>query len=105
MGKKTSKKLFLDESRMWNMEQPIDESIGSMLRGTTRSILLGYFWKDAKAESLLNISGSSKDLSTISIKKKIITLENEVYLFTRKEKILNLFIVILQIIGPFCVQL
>ena len=70
IGKKTSKKLFVDESRMWNMEQPIDASIGSMLRGTTRLIFLGYFWKDAKAESLLNISGSSKDLSTISITKK-----------------------------------
>ena len=43
MGKKTRKLLFVDESRMWNMEQPIDGSIGSMLGGTTRSILLGYF--------------------------------------------------------------
>ena len=43
MGKKTRKKLFIDESRMWNIEQPIDGSIGSMLGGTNRSILLGYF--------------------------------------------------------------
>ena len=43
MGKKTRKKLFIDESRIGNIEQPIDGSIGSMLGGTNRSILLGYF--------------------------------------------------------------
>ena len=43
MGKKTRKKLFIDESRIGNIEQPIDGSIESMLGGTNRSILLGYF--------------------------------------------------------------
>ena len=52
------------------MEQPIDGSIGSMLGGTTRSILFGYFWLEANAESLLKISGSSKDLSIASIQGK-----------------------------------
>ena len=60
MGKKTRKKLFIDESRMWNIEQPIDGSIGSMLGGTNRSILLGYFQKNAKTESLLNILDPQK---------------------------------------------
>ena len=67
MGKNTRKKLFVDKSRMWNMEQPIDGSIGSMLGGNTRSILFDYFWLEANVESLLKISGSSKDLSTTSI--------------------------------------
>ena len=76
-GKSTWKKLSVDESRIWNMQQPTDDSIGSMLGGVARSTLFGYFWDDAKTESLLNISESSKDLSVISIKeKKIITLEN-----------------------------
>ena len=69
MGKNTRKKLFVDESRMWNMEQPIDSSIGSLL-GTTRSIFLGYFWLESNAESLLRITGSSKDFRTTSIQEK-----------------------------------
>ena len=52
------------------MQQPTDDSIGSMLGGVARSTLFGYFWDDAKTESLLNISESSKDLSVISIKEK-----------------------------------
>ena len=31
MGKTTRKKQFIDESKMWNKEQPIDSSIGSMI--------------------------------------------------------------------------
>ena len=70
MGKTTRKKLFVDESSMWNMEQPVDGSIGSMLGGTTWSILFVYFWLEANAESLLKISGSPKDLSITSIQEK-----------------------------------
>ena len=76
MGKSTRKKLFVDESGIWNMQQPIDGGIGSMLGGFVRSTLFGYFWDDAKTESLFNISGSSQDVSAINIKEKIITLEN-----------------------------
>ena len=57
------------------MEQPIDGSIVSRLSGTTRSRLLGYFWLESNAESLLRLTGSSKDLRTASIQEKIITLE------------------------------
>ena len=77
IGKTTRKKLFVDESRMWNMEQPIDGSIGNILGGTNRWIPFGHFWIDANTKSLLKISASSKDLSTtIFFRKKIITLEN-----------------------------
>ena len=77
MGKSTWKKLFVYQSRIWNMQQPTDDSIGSMLGGVARSTFFGYFWDDAKTEYLLNISELSKDLSVTSIKeKKIITLEN-----------------------------
>ena len=48
MGKGTRKKFFVDESRIWNMQQPIDGSIGSMLGGVVRSTLFGYIWDDAK---------------------------------------------------------
>ena len=41
MGKNTRKKLFVDESRIWNMKQPPDNSIGSMIGKKPRSILLG----------------------------------------------------------------
>ena len=53
MGKKTRKKLFIDESRIGNIEQPIDGSIGSMLGGTNRSILLGYFFEKCKSRILV----------------------------------------------------
>ena len=36
MGKGTKKKLFVDESRIWNMQQPIGDTIGSMLGGVDR---------------------------------------------------------------------
>ena len=42
MGKITRKKLAVDESRIWNMQEPIDGSIGSMLDDIVRSILFGY---------------------------------------------------------------
>ena len=42
MGKITRKKLAVDESRIWNMQEPIDGSIGSMLGDIVRSILFGY---------------------------------------------------------------
>ena len=77
MGKSTWKKLFVDEPRIWNMQQPTDDSVRSMLGDVARSTFFVYFWDYAKTKSLLNISESSKDLSVISIKeKKIITLEN-----------------------------
>ena len=59
------------------MQQPTDERIGSMLGGVARLTFFGYFWDDAKTESLLNISELSKDLSVTRKKeKKIITLQN-----------------------------
>ena len=70
MGKNTRKKLFVDNSRLRNMEQTPDNSIGSMIGKKPRSILLGYFWEDVKAKSLPKISGSSKDLSATSIWEK-----------------------------------
>ena len=83
------------------MQRPIDDSIGSMSGAADRSILFGYFWEDVKTKFLLNISGSSKDLSTISIKEK----NNYFIKLSLSVHILILFILILQVTGLFCIQL
>ena len=83
------------------MQRPIDDSIGSMSGAADRSILFVYFWEDVKTKFLLNISGSSKDLSTISIKEK----NNYFIKLSLSVHILILFILILQVTGLFCIQL
>ena len=83
------------------MQRPIDDSIGSMSGAADRPILFGYFWEDVKTKFLLNISGSSKDLSTISIKEK----NNYFIKLSLSVHILILFILILQVTGLFCIQL
>ena len=49
MGKYTQKKLFLDESRIWNIET------STMKHDRVRSYLLPYFWYDVNTEYLVGI--------------------------------------------------
>ena len=51
------KKLFVDESRIWNLEEPATGAASTMSTNT-RSILLGYIWTDIHVEHILNISGN-----------------------------------------------
>ena len=70
MGKYTRKKLFLDESRIWNKETSI------MKHDRVRSYLLPYFWYDVNTEYLVGIKIISEDLTKLTIQeKKIGTLE------------------------------
>ena len=43
MGKSTRKTLFVDKSKICNMQQPTDGSVGSMLGGFVRSTIFVYF--------------------------------------------------------------
>ena len=62
-------KIFIDESRIWNLEEP---AVGpaSNMKSTIRSILFGYMWYDIHVESLLNIRGSSRNLAAMGITEK-----------------------------------
>ena len=63
MSKIARKKIFVVESRIWNLEEPatgraIRPLSASNMKTSIRSILFGYMWYDIHAESLLNIKGS-----------------------------------------------
>ena len=83
----------------------MDGSVGSVLGGFVWLALFEYSWDDAKIESLLNISWLSKDLSAISIKEKINYLGKLGLSVHKSRGDVGSFIFILQIMGPFCVQL
>ena len=51
------KKLFVDKSRTWNLEEPA-AGAASIMSTNIRSILLGYMWTDIHVESILNINGN-----------------------------------------------
>ena len=69
MSKIARKKLFADESRIWNFEEPAAGSPSSMSTNI-RSILLGYMWTDLHVKYILNIKGYSKNLTSIGINEK-----------------------------------
>ena len=69
MSKKATKKLFVNESRIWNLEEPA-AGVASTMRTNIRSILLGYMWTDIHIERILNISENSKNLDTVQINEK-----------------------------------
>ena len=50
MRKVARKKLFIDESRLWNLEEPA-AGVASNIKTKLRSVLLGYMWYDV----LLNV--------------------------------------------------
>ena len=69
MTKIARKNLFVDESRIWIIEEPAAGAASNM-KTKIRSILLGYMWYDVHVESILNIRGSSRILATMGITEK-----------------------------------
>ena len=59
MSKIARKKLFVDEPRIWNTEEPV-AGTASTMSTNIRSILLGYMCSDIHVDSILNINGNSK---------------------------------------------
>ena len=86
---KIARKTFLvDESKIWNLEEPAAGAASNM-KTNRRSILLGYMWYHVHIESLLNIRGSSKNLAIIGITEKTTFLKNLVDTFIKiKDKII-----------------
>ena len=61
MSKIARTMLFVDESRIWNLDEPADGKEINM-KTNLKSHLLGDMWDDVHVESLLNIRDSSKNL-------------------------------------------
>ena len=64
MSEITRKKLFVDESRIWNLEEPA-ASAASTMSTNIRSILFGSMWTDIHIENILKIN-----LDTVGINEK-----------------------------------
>ena len=60
-------KLHIDESRIWKVD---------MENVKRHSFMVGFMWNDSIVRSLLNITGTEKDLSAMTIFQKIIYLRN-----------------------------
>ena len=73
MSKIARKKLFLGESRIWNLEEPA-AGAASTMSTKIRSILFSYIWTDIHIANILNISGNSKNLDTVGINEKNLLL-------------------------------
>ena len=69
MSKIARKKLFVDESRIWNLEEPAAGATSNKDMKIT-SILVGYMWYDIHVESMLNIRRSSRNLASMGITGK-----------------------------------
>ena len=69
MSKIARKKLFVNESRIWNLEEST-AGVASNMKTNIRSILFRYMWYDVLVESLLNIKGSSRILAAMGITEK-----------------------------------
>ena len=67
MSRETRLKLYIDESRIWNM---------GMRNVKRNSYLLGFMWSDSIVQSALNVMGTEKDLCAMTILQKIIYLKN-----------------------------
>ena len=63
ISKIAKKKLFIDESRIWNLEEPA-AGAASTMSTKIRSILIGYIWDETHIEAILRITGNS-NLSSI----------------------------------------
>ena len=67
MGREIRLKLHIDESRIWNM----------LMRNVKRySYMMGFMWSDSIVKRALNITGTEKDLSTMTIFQKSVYLRN-----------------------------
>ena len=60
MSKIVRKKIFVDESRIWNLEEPA-AGAASTMSTKIRSIFLGYTWEEIYFEPILRITGNSKN--------------------------------------------
>ena len=69
MSKIARKRLFVDKSRKWNLEEPAAGAASNM-ETKIISILFGYMWYDVHVESLLKIKGSSRNLTAMGIIEK-----------------------------------
>ena len=89
MSKIARKFFFLNESRIWNLEERAAGAASNM-KPNRRSILFGYMWYDVHVESLLNIRRSSRNLATMWItEKKTAFLQNLADTFIKiKDKII-----------------
>ena len=88
MSKIARKKIFVGESKIWNLEEPAAGAASNM-KTNRRSILFGYMWYHVHVESLLNIRGSSKNLAIIGITEKTTFLKNLLDTFIKiKDKII-----------------
>ena len=67
MGREIRLKLHIDESRIWKVD---------MENVKRHSFMVGFMWNDSIVRSLLNIAGTEKDLSAMTIFQKIIYLRN-----------------------------
>ena len=104
MSKIARKKLFVNEFRIWDLEEPAVGAASNM-KTKIRSVLFGYMWYDVHVEYLLNIRGSSRNLVAMGItEKKKTFLENLVDTFIKlKDKII--FIASKEQIGQFYILL
>ena len=69
MSKVVRKKLFVDEHRIWNLEEP-DANVPSNMTLKIRSILMGYMRHDVHVENLLNIRRSFRNLAKTGLTEK-----------------------------------
>ena len=69
ISKVVRKKLFVDESRIWNLQEPAT-GVPSNMALKRRSILMGYMWHNVYAENLLNIRRSFRNLPTMGLTEK-----------------------------------
>ena len=76
MSKIARKKLFVEESRIWNLELPatgraiVPPDSASSMSTKVRSTLFRYMQYDVHVEALLNIKGSSRNLAAMGITEK-----------------------------------
>ena len=69
MSKITRKKLFVDESRKWNLEEPA-AGAASTMSTKIRSFLIGYIWEERHIEAILQVTGNSKNLGSYGTLEK-----------------------------------
>ena len=75
MGREIRLKLHIDESRIWKVD---------MENVKRHSFMVGFMWNDSIVRSLLNITGTEKDLSAMTIFQKTFILETIVKKFTKQ---------------------
>ena len=71
MSKIAREKLFVDESRIWNLEEPA-ASAASTMSTKIRSYLITYMWEEIHVEAMLRIT---KHLSSLSLLEKNLLLK------------------------------